>query len=468
MNTLRNKIWLYLSIFSITILAGLWIFQVIFLNVYYEWQKKAELNSIAAKVKKGYEEDNFEQILDEITYDNGVCIEITSSSLQLYSSNSLSRGCVTREYSLESSRYKQDFINSGKEKKKYMLINSRFQNKTLVYALKLDENYYIFINVSLKPIGTTTNILASQLIYVTFGMLFLSFILAYFISKKVSDPIIKIKDTASKMAKGDYNVKFSIKDSIEELDELVDTLNDTCHELGKIEEVRREFLANISHDLKTPLTMIKAYAEMVRDLTYDNKEKREENLNIIIDETERLNLLVNDILELTKLQADVENLHYEKINLNELLERMISKFSYLEDVKGYHFLFQSCEKNIMIYADLIRMEQVVYNLINNAINHIGKDQEVIITISKTKKEYIVEIADHGKGIEQKDIDLIWDKYYKIDKTHKRSLKGTGIGLSIVKNILIKHQFEYGVKSKLNKGTTFYFKIPKEKTFSKRK
>ncbi len=459
---LRNKLWIYLSIFSAVILAGLWLFQVIFLTTYYEWQKTRELDGIASQIEKGYQGNQFEQTLDNITYNNGVCIELMTADIRLYSTNSLIRGCISSDYNSELLNHRQNFIKSNQKRAKYTLFNKKFQNKTLEYALKLDDNYYAFVNVSLKPLGTTTKILASQLIYVTIGIFILAFILAYFISKKVAEPIVQINQTAKKMAKGEYQLSFDTNQSIQELKELGETLNNACCELAKTEKVRREFLANVSHDLKTPLTMIKAYAELVRDLTYDNKEKREEDLNIIIDETERLNRLVNDILELSKIQSEVEKLNYEEIHLNRLLQQMINKFSYLEQVEGYHFVFETCEDNIIIEADVIRMEQVIYNLINNAIDHVGKKKEITIKVEKEKNNYVVKIIDDGKGIDQKNLSLIWDKYYKIDKTHKRSVKGTGLGLSIVKNILEKHHFEYGVISQVKKGTTFYFKIPFKK------
>jgi signal transduction histidine kinase len=457
-NSLKNKIWIYFTFFSIFILTGLWLFQVIFLNTYYEYQKSKELTTIANKVSAAYSSNDFESTLDEIAYRNDVCIEVTSGEILKYSSMNLSKGCLSNQ--TESYSYEKTFIESGLTKKKYSVINKKFNNKTLVYAMKLENDVYIFINVSLEPLGSTTKILASQLIYVTIIVLLISFLVAYFVSKKISSPITKLKDAASQMSKGNYDVVFETDSDIEELDELANTLNQAREELSKTEELRREFLANVSHDLKTPLTMIKAYAEMVRDLTYNNKEKREDNLNTIIDETERLNVLVGDLLELSKIQSNVDTLKLETIDLNELIFNILGKFKYLEEKEGYKFIYKD-NGTMLVEAEKHKLEQVIYNLVGNAVNYVGSDKEVIIDIKYINDAYKVCIIDHGKGIAKEEINFIWDKYYRVDKTHKRNNYGTGLGLSIVKSILLKHNYEYGVTSKKGKGSTFYFIIPKK-------
>ena len=464
-NSLKNKIWVYFIFFSICILACLWLFQVAFLNSYYEYHTRLELNKIAYNIKKSYGSTSFETLLDDLAYKNGICIEILTENSLKYSSMSVSRGCIANNK--QSAAVKKDFFESNLDNKQYKIINNRFHNKTLIYALRLDRDLYVFINVSLEPLESTTKILASQLIYVTILVFILSFFLAYFVSKKVSAPIIKLKDAASRMSKGDYDVVFETDADIEELDELAFTLNQARVELSKTDELRREFLANVSHDLKTPLTMIKAYAEMVRDLTYNSKEKREDNLNIIIDETERLNVLVEDILELSKIQSEVDILHIEKFDLHEMILNILNKFKYLEEKESYQFVYKN-KNPLIVEADKRKIEQVIYNLISNAVNYVGKDKKVIIEATLEKNNYKISVIDHGKGIDKEEIKYIWDKYYKVDKTHKRNVVGTGLGLSIVKNILMRHNFEYGVDSIKGKGSTFYFKIKMNKMNKKKK
>lgn len=215
-------------------------------------------------------------------------------------------------------------------------------------------------------------------------------------------------------------------------------------------------MANVSHDLKTPLTMIKGYAEMIRDLNSDNIEKRNDNLNVIIEESERLNVLVEDLLTLSKIQANKDTIVKEKFDLIEMINSIVKRYAIYKDTEGYKFEINA-PKEVIIDADKKKLEQVIYNLINNAINYTGKDKRIIINVIVDDKVK-VEIKDTGKGISEEDLPHIWEKYYHSKKKHKRNVIGTGIGLSIVKTILESHGFKYGVESKKNKGTTFYFEI----------
>lgn len=458
-HSLTSKIWFYLIIFSIIILLSLWLFQVIFLKHYYRWMKNREITGIIDIISQEYNSENLLDILDELSFSNNVCIEVINSNDLLYSSTSQIRGCLI-DKDVNDYHYvdkKIEFIKNSNSTFKYETTNPRFHNQTLIYGKKLINNLIVFVTSSLEPIDSTTGILASQLIYVTVGVLLLSFLVAYFISKKISKPIVNINNGAKEIANSNYNVKFDASSNIIEIDELANTLHDTSIELSKTENLRRELLANVSHDLKTPLTMIKAYAEMARDLNNKSVKKRTENLNIIIDETDRLNLLVNDILELSKVQANVEKLNIEQFNLIDLIQTILKHYEYLQTSKNYQFVFEYAT-NTIVRADKKRLEQVIYNLINNAINYTGDDKKVIIRVKNINMGVKVEVSDTGKGISKKDLDLIWDKYYKVDKSYKREANGTGLGLSIVKNILINHNFKYGVDTTINKGTTFWFII----------
>lgn len=457
-SNLRRKIWLYLIIFSLSILIFLWLFQIIFLDKYYKWQKTKELVSTVGTIASNYTDENLEQVLDSISYDKGVCIELVENNKLVYLSNTFNKGCTANPQ--DTYNYKNDFIKSNDSSARYTIKNQRFNNETLVLALKLNDKTHIFVSASLEPLDATVTILKSQFFYVTLIVIILSLIVSYFISKIISDPIIKMKQKANQMAKGNYEIEFE-ESEIEEIDELSKTLNYACKELNKTEDIRRELLANVSHDLKTPLTMIKAYAELIRDVTHKDKEKMNKNLDTIIEETDRLNILVNDILELSKINSNTQPLNIEKFDINELIKSIIKRYEIYIEKDNYKIEYKEKE-NIIVSADKKRIEQVIYNLINNAINYTGEDKQVYINLIEGKKDIKIEIKDTGKGIKKEELNNIWDKYYKIDKTHSRVQVGSGIGLSIVKSILENHNFKYGVESKINNGTTFYFEIPKEK------
>ena len=450
-NSLKVQIWKYLSIFSIFILSFLWLFQVLFLNKFYEFSKIKQLDNTINLIKESYNNNSLYSNVDNYAEDNGICIQIFTDKKIIYDSQIFNKGCMPKNVD-----YRDVFIKSSLDKETYKLINPRFNNEVLLKAIKLNSNTYAFLSSSLQPLDGAVEIIKKELVIVSIMVLLFSFLIGYFISKKLSKPIEKINKTAKIMAQGDYeNAYFFIDENILELNELVSTLNQTNDELTKIDELQKEILANVSHDLKTPLTMIKAYAEMVRDLTYKDDIKREDNLNVIIEETDRLNLLVNDIIELTKINNDLQNLNITEFDLVELINSIINRFSIMDA----NFVFKN-KLPIIVKADKIRIEQVIYNLIINAINYTGKDKKVIINLKENDKYVHVEIKDTGKGIDEEDLKLIWKRYYKVDKKYRREKKGSGIGVSIVENILKKHKFNYGVNSIKNKGTTFYFDIDK--------
>ena len=455
-NSINKEILKFFLIFSIVILLILWLFQFIFFNSFYKNQKINDIKVVANIIKKDQNNNNLYNTINNLAFDRSVCIEVIDKNYNLlYSSTYFGKGCVSNNE--KTANFKFDFITSKKQEHTYEVHNQDFDNDTLIQALKLNKGQFVFINTSLEPVDSMIFLIRKQLIVITIVILVLSYILAYFISKHLSKPIKDINDEAKKLS---TNKEAQFKNSnILEINELSNTLNYVQKELNKTEELRRDLMANVSHDLKTPITMIKAYAEMAKDLHINKPDKQTEDMNTIISETERLTTLVNDILELSKMESINEELNIEEFDLIELINNIISKYKVLQETEKYIFDFIHKDKKLLIKADKKRLEQVIYNLINNAINYTGEDNNVTIKI--TNNDSIkVEIIDTGKGIKQEDIPYIWNKYYKNKKKHKRNLIGTGLGLSIVKKILEQHDFKYGVNSKENQGTTFYFIIKK--------
>lgn len=457
-NSLNGEILKYFLLFAFLILGMLWIFQSLFFNAFYREQKINDITIVSKKIKSKQDNSDFFDIVNNLAFDKSVCIEIIDNNYySVYASTFFGKGCLSNDESTR--RYKFDFISNDYDQKTYELINHKFNNKTLVSATKLNNGKYAFINTSIEPIDGITSLIRKELIVITLIIVILSFILAYFISNYIAKPIKNINHKSKQLAKGDFNIEFNNNSKILEIKELSNTLNYTKNELNKTEELRRDLMANVSHDLKTPLTMIKAYAEMALDLHSKNSKKREEDMNTIISEVDRLTVLVNDILTLSQMEAVSDTLELVQFDLVQLTEDIINKYKILQEQEKYKFIFIHEDSEILIKADKKKISQVIYNLVNNAINYTGDDNLVTIKIIKDK-DILVEIIDTGKGIKEEDIPYIWDKYYKNQKKHKRNLIGTGLGLSIVKNILEKHHYEYGVISKEDIGTTFYFKIKK--------
>lgn len=430
--------------------------QILFLNYFYEIYKTNQLNDVVSNLKST---DNLNIYkLEDIAYEYGICISVYKDGQLNTISNMYNQGCLIGD-SKTGTEYVKSFVESGKTESTTIFNNKRFNNKTLVKALKYNDSVYIFLNSSIQPLDASIKLLKSQFLYISIIIFSISLIIGYFISRLISKPIVDISTEAKKLANGDFNVKFSTDSKIEEIGELASTLELAKNELSKTDELRRDLLANVGHDLKTPLTMIKAYAEMIKDFENMSIQKRNENLNIIIEETDRLNVLVSDILDLSKLQANTYELKIEEFDLDKLIRNVLKKYYILIDSEGYEFIYEN-EEPIMVKGDIKRIEQVIYNLINNAINYTGDDKKIYIELVNNKKKVIVKIRDTGKGIKKEDIKYIWNKYYHNEKKHKRNAFGTGLGLSIVKTILDSHNYKYGVDSKVNKGTTFYFEINK--------
>lgn len=443
-------------LFSIGILFVLWIGQVIFLEYAYE---SYQINKIEKIVSKVTNNEVTIKDLEKIAYDNEICVEIISGIGKGDIYNDKMLGCELNNPIVQKEI--RNFINNSNNEEKIKITDSKYDIKAVLYEVKNSYGSVILYS-SLKDVSGASAILKNQLIYITILVTIVAIIVANYLSKKITEPIEKITQKAAKLKDGNFEEKFDSSDIVE-IDELSSTLNLVKDNLKKTDELRRDLLANVSHDLKTPLTMIKAYAEMIKDISYKDRNKLENNIDIIIDETDRLNGLVNDILDLSKMQSNAVavKLNIVTYDLKEEIEKIIKNYEIMEKTKNFKFEVVLPEK-IVVKADKDKINQVILNLLNNAINYTGNDNLVTLKITELKKDYLVEIIDTGKGIKEEDIPYIWDKYYKkeANKNHQREYIGSGIGLSIVKEILEKHGFKYGVNSQKNKGTTFYFNIKK--------
>lgn len=433
----------------------MYLFQVLFSNFYYEKSKINEVRNIAKNLENNI--NGLDAYLKRVTGESDVCIEYTlTNGSFLYNENA--KGCLLSRKNKKIEELKKEMYENANNNVFYTFTNPVFNSKSYLYGVRLSNGAYVYINNQLESLDNTYLILKSQLIYLLILVIILAVIISYFISTAITRPILDITKRAKKLGNGDLSVKFP-EYGVQEVDELSETLNFAKGEMVKTDDYRRDLMANVGHDLKTPLTLIKSYAEMVRDITYKDEKKRTDNLNVIINETDRLNDLVSDILTLSKIEASREELEIEEYDLVSQIKEIINKFGILRETEHYNFVYDGPDSAI-VHADKNKIAQVIYNLVNNAINYTGDDQTVTINVTDNKKGYLVEIVDSGKGIDDETIKHIWDRYYKTEKKHKRNKVGTGLGLAIVKEILETHDFLYGVKSEIDKGTDFFFTIKK--------
>lgn len=465
--SLQFKMWSYFILFSATIMIILWLLQIVFLNSFYTNMKTNEIEEVGNQLVEEYGSDNFTEILNTTSLREGIAIHILDEQGNvLYPLENILE--IINPQRVDFDVFVTFLNNLFQSEDNYVVYtrdDPRFSNPTLVYGAILENeatnNYFLYIYSILEPVDSTVNVLQNQLIVIIVISLILSVGISFIISRRIIKPIVEITDSATKLGKGELDVTFK-KGDYTEIDNLSDTLNLTSMELQRTDELRRDLIANVSHDLKTPLTVIKSYGEMIRDISGDNKEKRDKHIETIIEETDKLSHLVNDMLDLSKMEAGLYDLNIEEFNIRELTEKTLERFSYFVDKEGYSFKINSIETSI-VKGDKEKIEQVIYNLISNAINYSTDNKEISINIKDVKKQIKFEVVDKGQGISPEEMNSIWDRYYRVGKDHKRTNVGTGIGLSIVKTILESHKSHFGVHSKLGEGSTFYFSLERGRT-----
>ena len=292
--------------------------------------------------------------------------------------------------------------------------------------------------------------------YLTVAVILLATALVGFtMAKGVSEPIIETNKAAKDLSRSRYT-RPPHSGGYREIAELNDTLVRAAEDLGKVEDLQRELIANISHDLRTPLTMIIGYAEAMRDIP---EEVTPENMQIIIDETNRLNSMVNEVLDFSRLRTGSLELEEKPFNLTAQIREICSRVSKMAAVEGYTVLFDPAEDRT-VTGDSGRISQVLYNLIGNALTYTGEDKTVRVTQRDAGSRVRVEISDSGEGIPADELPYIFDRYYRSRENHRRAVIGSGLGLNICRSILEKHGAGYGVRSEEGQGTTFWFELPK--------
>ena len=461
--SIKFRLWVYFVAIGVGVVALIWFLHLFLLDTYYEDMKIAEVDRIAASISRSYQRDDPEltEAIQELSVSNDFYVMMESTNgLLLFSTESESRLPVYGY--LEKTPQLRDMLEkSSGSAVSFKMDTGLAEYKTLAYGRKLqngtEESVYLYIFSPLYPVTSTVNILRHQLIYVTIFTLVCALLLATYFARRISRPINAMAETAKEMGKGTYDVKFEAN-SYSELNNLADTLNTTAYELGMADNRLKDLIANVSHDLKTPLTMIRSYAEMVRDLSGNNPEKRNAHLQVIIDETDRLNQIVSDMATISAMQTHKTVLERVHFDLAAAAQAILASYDILSEQEGYKFSFHA-PKDCLTYADENRIKQVIANLVNNAVKYCGEDKEVIITIRRSGRKLRMEIADHGPGISQEELPHVWDRYYKTSTNYVRPTEGSGLGLSIVKGILTLHHANYGVSSKLGKGTIFWFELP---------
>jgi two-component system, OmpR family, sensor histidine kinase VanS len=485
--SITKKLFIITAVFFAVFVGSTMIIQSLFFERFYISKKKSDLKSniesFRADYNKAQDTVAAMEVAAEYEANNNIKIVILDSASRLKLNQSRFRNDGTKTKDLT------DFIRLWSEQdSKEMLVD----NKTQSYVISnrdsdtrniVSINYnsekteVIFALSSLQPVNEAVGVIEKLYLYFAIAAVLFTIILALIYSKMIAKPLVKINKVATKMAQLDFtekceeanqdeigNVAASLNFLSENLDNALTSLKQANTKLEediekerKLEKMRREFVASVSHELKTPISLIDGYAVGLKDNIFEG-EDRDYYLDIIIDESEKMGNLVSDMLDLSYLESGSFKLRREEFNITELIEHTLKKYGSMFEEKKTALKLNLFD-NVAVNADWNRLEQVLTNFITNALRHVNEEGTIYVGMSDKDNGISIEVENTGSSIAEEDLIKIWDKFYKVDKARTRKLGGTGIGLSIVKNILLHHEYSFGTEN-TDRGVRFYFIVPK--------
>jgi signal transduction histidine kinase len=489
----RFKLWVYFAVFTAFIFIILWLMQTVFLQSFYNDMLISDTKKVAEKIRSHGTDADIEKKIDELARDNTVIILITDESGKLlYSSDEFkgmhSKVKIPGNAEIEDKNRKNEFAGlpePPKEKKNdfgkrmdeyrnlpdnYNEILSLLKASDEGYIESTEDDYYVYvtyvdyngqdgksvlyISTPLEAQGSAVNILRRILVWVTVLSLAAGFILSWFIARKFSKPVQRLSEKADKLGEKEYSEAYD-SGFCSELDSLNQTLDRTNEKLNTSKEFQMQLLSNVSHDLRTPLTMIKGYAEMIRDISWEDSEAMSSDLQVIIKEADRLNALVNEILEYSELQTEDDTKDMEQLDLSELVKSSAERFEKLLQPENV-VIEKDIDLGLTATGNPGLLERALYNLMDNAVRHTGDGKKIRVALKQKDGIKVISVQDFGNGIAPEEIDHIWDRYYT---SRQRKGKGvSGLGLAIVKQIALKHRGKCYAESKEGEGCTFFIEI----------
>lgn len=345
-------------------------------------------------------------------------------------------------------------------------------------SLKSKNDCILMAVASIQPIKEATKTINRFYIYIFIGFVFISILISSLYSSLISKPLIRMNNVARKMCNMDFSQKCEIE-SYDEIGYLANTLNFLSSNLEaslndlkeknmklqedidkerQLENMRKDFVASVSHELKTPIGIIEGYAEGLKDGIVSD-EKKLLYLETIIDESQKMGKLVANMLELSKLESGVVKPSPEIFNINRLIKKLVSKHQQSALDHNLHLYFKPETEYSYVSADIFQMEQVLTNLITNAIKYTKPDNDIIVSISEKDDIFKISVLNKGSHIDDEQLKHLFDKFYRIDKSRQRNSNSTGLGLAIVKNLLELHGFKYSLYN-TDEGVQFDYYTPK--------
>lgn len=485
--SVRFKLFFIMCVVILIIVLFLILINSIVLENFYIYSKTATIKQVYQKVNNYYASENpninLETELKKMAYKNNFDILIkTDTNLIIFTSD---KEFLSSTYILKDiNEITRENINTQNDKKNNLNIKiTTDETNNINYMFLtgiLDNGYVLYIRMPISPIKESVKISNTLLLMIGGVTLAVAGVVASFISKKFTNPILQLNDIANKMAKLDFSQKYRVTDTEDEINELgrsINTMSDKLEttikqlqksnielekdieEKSKIDDMRKQFISDVSHELKTPIALIQGYAEGLIENVSTDEESRRFYAEVILDETNKMDRLVKQLLELMKLEYGKKEFNNEKFDINELINEVIRKCEVMLQKNNIQVEFES-KKPIYVWADEFYIEQVVTNYFTNAIKHteeIGNNKKIKITVKQLNDKMRITVFNTGKTIPEEDLTRIWGRFYKVDSSRNRQDGGTGIGLALVKAIMNNYQNEYGVNNKKD-GVEFYFDV----------
>lgn len=475
--------WSYFILFAAIIFVILWLIQTVFLQSFYSRMAIANLNKAAQEIISHQDGADILARIDETAMKNSLLIFLTDENGEvLYSVDEYSTlySAVEDEHNSSKNPYRSDIGSMSWEQGAIrnlpyshmeLIVQLLVSGNTSIGYITSDGSAYVSatrlstcnvfpekdvilcISMPLGTVDVATGILQIQLMWMSILSFVLAFVLAFFLARRFEKPIQELAYQARRISQGKFNI-VEKAGFCTELDDLAETLNETAHSLERLEDSRRELLAGVSHDLRTPLTMMKGYAEMLQEFSWKDEQTRNHDLAVIQREADRLTALVNEILEYSSMQSNGLKLQMEEFDFSEMADCVANQFDALWKVQGY-VIDKIIEPGIYVRGDRRQFERVIYNFIDNAVDHAGGQKHIIIKLSAKNNSIRFSVKDFGSGIPEAEIPYIWEKYYTA-RNRKNKDTVSGLGLSIAKEILSVHKAQFGVMCE--EGSEFWFEM----------
>lgn len=498
-HSLRMKITLIILLIISILLLSIGLLNNFGLPWFYQNEKVSEIKEAYLKIDNEVMkiESNGQHIIDESSYESIINDSLKSIILDYSNKYNITIALVdsftnraiyssAREGDGLLSRIQDGFIGNQKQNilysnKNYTIILHQTMQKTSFiegFGYCSNNETIVIMSTPVASLKESVNISNRFLIYMAVIGFIITVIITFIIAKMITNPILELAEISNKMGKLDFTAKYAgnrsdeiqtlgqnmnymsdrLENAIGKLQEANEILKEDIKRKEAIDEMRKDFIANVSHELKTPIALIQGYAEGLNEGLCEDEESRKYYTEVILDESEKMNKMVKQLLTLSSLESGNSILHKERFNLTSLVESVIESMSILIGEKNVNIVFDST-KDIYLNADEFKIEEVVTNYISNAIHHVKDSGEIRINISDHENIIGFSVYNTGNPIPEKDINNVWEKFFKLDKAHSRAYGGSGIGLSIVKAIVEAHNGSVAVRNILE-GVEFSFNIPK--------